>query len=135
MLIEFKKFREYLSRIPNIDRGGCAIAALAMYRYAKRLGLEAHIEYLYTIEQNYNQNCAAIEGAGIGTCCGHAICVVDGNPYDSTGYVVAKEWNYRHVVPEHIVIQGLRIVNIWNDSFDRTKWLPQIQSELDEILF
>lgn len=135
MLAEFKKFREFLGTIPNIDSGGCVIAALAMYKLAVRLGLEAYIEYLYTFDGQYTQNCSAIEGNGKSTCCGHAICVVEGNPYDSTGYVVRRCWNYRHVVPERVVVEGLREVNIWNSTFDRNKWLPIIQSELGEILF
>lgn len=126
-------FRAFLAQIPNINRGGCAIAALAMYRYAKRLGLNAQIMYLYQIKEDYNTNCLAVDGICDPSNCMHAVCVMDNNSWDATKYVPVHVYGYRHFVPEELVKKSI-ITGTWNPEFDTKKYLPEIEAVLGEKL-
>lgn len=134
MTPELWAFREFLSKIPNINRGGCAIAALAMFRYGKRLGLNVHIMYLYQHRDDYVNNLLALQGECEPSNCMHATVVVDNEAWDSIKYVLTYIYDYKHFVPEEFVVRSLNIETHWSPEFDRKKYLPEIEAVLGEKL-
>lgn len=130
----FWAFRHFLSNIPSINRGGCAIAALAMYKLGKSLGMNVQIMYLYNDSFRYSQNQMAKEGKDNPTGCHHAIIILD-NMYflDSTKDVNIYKYDYRHVVSEELVRSSL-VQDAWNPDFDRIRYLREIEDVLGEKL-
>lgn len=132
---KFRALRALLSKIPNINHGGCAIAALAMYQVGKEVGMNVQIMYLYDHESDsdFQNNRYAIYGlAPISECC-HAICVVDNTALDSRYEISTSIYPYKHFVPEEFVINSLK-EDIWNKQFDRNLWLPRIEMFLGKRL-
>ncbi len=130
---EFWVFRQLLDSIPNINRGGCAYAALAMYKLGKRLGMNVHIMYLYYCKEDYHINSLALDRVDEPCECLHAVVTVDNDAYDSHKWVPVSIYTYRHFVPEELVIRSLR-VGRWNDEFDKGRYVPEIESVLGEQL-
>lgn len=125
---KFEALRALLGRIPNIDRGGCALAALAMYRVEKEVGMNVQIMFLYNYDNDmsFENNIYAIDGLAPAQGCCHAVCVVDNEALDSKQEVPVVIYPYKHFVPEEFVVKSLKR-NIWNEDFDRSAWLPRIE--------
>jgi len=123
----------YLRTIPNLNRGGCAYAALAMYKYGLRLGLNVHMMYTYGGKEDYETNCLAFNDQEGGCECMHAVCVIDNEAYDSIGYVCMALWPYKHFVPEYLVRKTLQNGR-WNPEFDRNTYVPLIEAYIGESL-
>lgn len=133
---EFLEVRNFLREIPHINRGGCAIAALAMYHVGLKLGMNIKVVYFYDFDDQhaYQQNDIAIEkDTGQVTYCNHAGVVVDNHYMDTLTNVVNDIYPYYHVVPESMVLRTLR-EGAWNPAFDRYKWLPVIESRVGQKL-
>src|SRR5688572_10507898 len=129
---KFKALRDMMSKIPKINQGGCALAALAMYYVGKEVGMTVHIMYLYDYEcdTNFCKNTEAMNGSGDVTYCCHAVCVVDNQAMDSTDLVDVADYPFKHFVPEDFVVKTLQKQGIWRDDFDRNAWQPRIEAFL-----
>jgi hypothetical protein len=134
---EFKKALKYLNGIPDINRGGCGISALALYDIAKANGKKPKIVYLYSWmdDDSYQMNERYKKGkSGEASSCAHVLVKVGKKYYDSTGSIKAKEIETYSKVDEGIkrnhLIASIKNVNEWNPCFKRKKWLPKIKKEL-----
>ena len=130
---EFWVFRQFLDRIPNINRGGCAYAALAMYKLGKRLGMNVHIMFLYCDRVDYTTNSLAFNGVDDPCECMHACVTIDNEAYDSHKWVPVRIYSYQHFVPEELAIKAIRHGK-WNTEFDKARYVPEIESVLGEKL-
>lgn len=130
----FKKTRKFLDKIPSINRGGCGIAALAMYDAAKREGKKPKIVYLYSwmcdtdlIERNKRFKKGEEENAAA---CSHVVIKLGKKYWDSEGKVNLKNWKGfkkdEEISRKHL-IASIDNVDEWNDCFNREKWVPKIQ--------
>ena len=132
---EFVDIRNFLAKIPRINMGGCAIAALAMYRVGVRIGLNIKIVYFYSYidDRAYMQNSALIKsGSGNPTYCTHAGVLID-NHYIDSSKLLNDCYPYHHILPESLVIRTLK-EDVWNSHFNRRKWLPIIEEKIKETL-
>lgn len=132
--------RLYLSTIPRINAGGCAISALAMYRWLKkkgRLNWDTAIVYTYTSTTNpyYMQNSKAIQLGKLDhlTACCHAYllhggCIIDCDRVVplSTNRAMRKTMT---VMTEEQVVASLNIA-CWNAFFQRKPHVTQIAAKL-----
>lgn len=133
---EFVDIRAFLKEIPNINRGGCAIAALAMYRVGVKLGMNIQIVYFYDYDddQAYKQNGVVAElETGKVTYCTHAGVVIDNHYMDTGGGLLNHRYPYYHILSEPLVIRTLKEAG-WNPDFYRPKWLPIIEEVIGEKL-
>lgn len=126
---KFQALRTLLARIPHINSGGCAVAALAMYKVGVELNMPVQIMFLYSYEEEleYELNCAAMEGSPITVYCTHAVCVVNNEAYDSKCKIPTDLYPYKHFVTEDFAIRATSDKNMWNPKFDRKTWVPRIE--------
>ena len=131
---ELVLLRKFLSSIPFINSGGCAISALAMYEVAKKLGIDAHIIYLYDDLERYSQNSYyKLVSRDQPRSCDHAICKIDGMYIDCMQTVNTSNFNYAHILPKYVVIDSI-IKDRWNPTFDRQRYLPVIETYIGKKL-
>ncbi len=136
------EIRDYLSNIRNINRGGCGVAALAIYDQAIREGKKAKIVFCWDIwslifdDGSYERHERYKEGsARKPPACSHVIVKVGHKYYDSDQTFTKKLVNDRFrrrdeaVTREHLVA-AIKNEGEWNDAFDRRKNLPKIQKYL-----
>ena len=138
----FQQVRKYLDDIPDINRGGCGIAALAMYYAANKEGKKVGIAYLYgswfeddNIEQNemFKKGKSKVAGS-----CSHVLVRVGNRYYDSEGVVNLKNIKKRYTVDKDITKKHLKAsinnLDAWNDDFNRRKYLSKIEKFIGKKL-
>lgn len=127
-----KDLCHFLARIPHINHGGCAIAALAIYKLAKGLGLDYKLVYLYSYGQDYEDNSEALKRGDTPLACSHA-CVSTGDMLmDCCG--LPPYFRYQQAVTEEFVINSILFAG-WSDSFNKEEYLPQIEEYLGFSLY
>jgi len=120
---EFHEIREKLNNIPNLNRGGCAIAALAMYRWAlKNIPLkDIKIVYLFS-ENPYIE-----EGM---PSCSHAMVKIGKRIYDSDSKeklkVLKNKYEAVLMPDEEQVVESIND-EYWNPMFEREIHLKKIE--------
>ena len=125
---------KFLDSIENINRGGCAIAALAVVLWLEKQNEQSEIVYCYDRDDLYHQNCKRItENSGEARACMHAIISYNGDFYDSRGRQFDIIENYKHIVPRNIVIESINNVGDWNWRFNR-KNVIKIDTKLNTNL-
>ena|SRR5687768_8608766 len=132
---EFRLVRYKLAGIPNINWGGCAVAALAMYRVGVRLGMNVQLMYLYDYDWDelYERNDNALVFNGTFGGCSHAVCVVDNTALDSLCETFIWLFPYRHFLPEKAVVASINDGK-WNPRFKRDVYIPWIEEAIGEKL-
>lgn len=120
--------KEFLETIPDINRGGCGIAALSLYRFVKqRFKKESKIIYLYCnadmnkyVDPVYYQNEKVLQGNNRckPTAPSHCIIGLDDKEYDTSRF--SRGWVSRHVVEEKFLLKTLKNTKSWNRDFDRS---------------
>lgn len=132
MTKEFKKVMTSLRKIPDINRGGCGVSALALFDAAKRDGLKPKIFYLYSWldDDSYRQNQKFKEGkTKKADSCSHVVVKIEEKYYDSDG-IIKQDKIERHTIDKvkrkHL-IASINNAEAWNDVFDRWKWIPKIE--------
>ena len=130
----------FLSDIPTINQGGCVISAFAVYKWLKKnnsLSDDFAILYLhYWDSDDMEVNTAFLSGESEEvTSCSHAIFRYNGKLYDSNGEhsiqpgtVYTLEITVEHI--DRFVQASLKSYN-WNSSFNRHRFVPQIEKELE----
>ena len=126
----------YLQKVPYINDGGCAIAALAIYRWMKQNRPEVPVvmEYRYHSydQADLKQNESFLNGKRVKPrTCSHATVDIDGVAMDCDGPLLGggAAGFLIHQVNERLVLKSLR-TNDWNCSFRRYH-VPEIAKALD----
>jgi len=135
----FKKVREALDSIDNINYGGCGISALSMYRWLKdnnKLSGDESFTFLYAgWDYTFTEN-EAILNTNSNNCgnklkaASHIMLFHKGKLYDSEGKTVQSKYINKH---EKISVETLlETINYshWNSSFDREESIPLIEEQL-----
>ena len=117
-----------LNTIPYLNRGGCAIAALAVHEYASKLGVQTEVVFLLSRAKDYSD----LSNNKPATCM-HAVIKINNCYYDSDGRVYKKRLpgyfsNHIKCIPisKILLIESIRLKEGWNHTFDRKKNLPKI---------
>ncbi len=140
-LAEVKEFLE--NDIPYINRGGCAISALAMYRWLQGMNLlssDTHFVYMYQHrygdfqknEERFNN------GTGRMSSCAHAVLFHEGSYHDSNGLHSKSDfenrgfYHFHEMRKEKLVLESINNTdsNCWNTTFER-HFVGDIQSKLN----
>lgn len=130
-LVSFYELQSYLNQIPSINRGGCGIAALAMYDAAIREGKSPKIVFGYNwLGSDWERNQQFKTGkSDLAESATHICLEMDGKVIDSEG--VSSLWDeycstFHEATREHLVA-AIKYGG-WNSEFKRDKWLPQIEA-------
>ncbi len=137
----FKQVQKYLDDIPDINHGGCGIAALAMYYAAKREGKKVGIAYLYS--RGYDDDCMEMnekykkgKSKKAGSC-SHVVVRVGNRYYDSEGIVNLKKHSRSFIIDKSITKKHLKAsinnVDDWNNDFNR-KYVKRIEKFIGKKL-
>jgi hypothetical protein len=115
-----------------INRGGCAIAALVMYRWLKQRKEKCHIVYFYSYScKEYRSENFKIK-IGLKNAepspCLHAMVEYKGLYYDSSSGTKFSPHQFHHRLPEPIVVRTINESTNWNSDFDR-KAVAQIMKK------
>lgn len=124
-----------LDSIPYINDGGCAVSALAIYRWCKDNGIEVNdrpFVILYDDEWDANRGDEIIEAGDFASLPSpHIVIEIDGELYDSTG--CANHWlqalpvRATNQLNEDELLQAINYKTFWNDLFDREYSIPKIE--------
>lgn len=137
------ELRQFLNEIPHINEGGCLIAAYSIYQYLKQNnGLSPDFKIIeispdtLTKYMNTMQSLSEDPASNV-TSCGHAVILYNGCIYDSA--VDVKLENSVDVMVfgiwidpkdhEEWLINQMNDAS-WNESFNRGKYIPEIEKEL-----
>ena len=134
-MTHFDKLRRWLRTIPNINRGGCAFAALAMYKVALAEGFNPHLVYLYDEDDavRYNGNREFMKGTSpFAYTCSHAVVEIDGILYDCQRMV--DEYVRHDHVSEALVLKSVESIEGWNSCFIRDGWVDKINKAVEITL-
>jgi hypothetical protein len=113
----------YLNSIPNINSGGCGIAALAIIRWLKK-NKKKSAKAVYLDDDWY----PALDRAP-----GHVSVRLGQDYLDATGhngFGHPRIWEYNREYNERHLVQAVNNIGTWNDSFERAYWTPIIADEL-----
>lgn len=114
-----------LDHIPYINNGGCAISALAIYRYLQSKNKKCKIVFCY---HSYNRHRYIDNKKKIGNSCTHAVVKFENCFYDSDGEHDVSDYTYRHQVSLDIVLKAIN-KDVWNWDFKR-KHIKRIEKQL-----
>lgn len=108
-----------LAKIKSINYGGCAISALALYRYMAKMGIvneSTSFKFLYREREFRSVNSVPEPPA-------HAVIFHNGKYYDSNGlYILDGSRIVKTLTDETTVLRSINDRKTeWNDSFDRKK--------------
>lgn len=125
--------QNYLDSIPDINAGGCGIAAYFIYKQLKQDGKNPEIVFMYQPgNPSYEQNLAALKGQDHPTSAAHVMVKADGKYYDAEG-VNDDGWyglRLRHTASEKFLLQAIADRGGWNSMFERDEWLPEIEKKV-----
>lgn len=133
-----------LNRIPNINQGGCGVAALVLYRWLKAQGAKPEILFHYDKENS----CTCDICRTIGDSSVHNRSIITGDlkaqpvapnhctiklpevifPIDSSGSYLMGLSDKTHTVPETFLIKAINHGQGWNKDFDRS-YIIRIEQE------
>ena len=120
----FKQTVKSLDKIPDINHGGCGLAALALFDASKREGKKAKIVYCYTgwdVTALHKNNQFKEGKRKKATSCHHVVIKLGKRYWDSTGALSKKEIKNFDTVDEEItrkhLISSINNKGSWNDVF------------------
>jgi hypothetical protein len=131
--LTFTQARELLDGIPNINFGGCGIAALALVRWRKANGFkDAEIVYYEDDQYDFQRNERALESGTYDDMIApvHVLLKIGSRWYDTEGeYSPPEDDDYLfHTIPIEALVTTINVAE-WNDDFMRGIYTPII-SEL-----
>jgi hypothetical protein len=119
---KFQGLMSDINKIPNIHRGGCGIAALAMMRHLNKFyGIAPDPIFLFTssFEDSYYETLSDIQEGYIPEAPNHVgLTLDDGRVFDSSG-IVHPRYTLDIMVDEKILLDCVNQKNEWNFCFDR----------------
>jgi hypothetical protein len=113
----------YLNSIPNINDGGCGIAALAIIRWLKT-NKKKKAKAVYLDDDWY----PPLDRAP-----GHVSVRLGQDYIDSkgrNGFGHPSIWEYNREYSERHLVQAINNIGTWNSDFERAYWTPVIADEL-----
>ena len=124
-----KEVLHYLSEIPNLHKGGCAISAIAIKRWLKKnKNIEASIVYRCN-GYDFFQNKKALQGLDNPTSCSHAFIKIKNVCFDAEDTEIFQDSSCL-IMPEKVVIESLNDIDSWNNDFDRN-YIYDIEHNLE----
>jgi len=131
-----KDVQEFINSIPDINSGGCGVAALAMYRWLKKNDmlkkttmfhfLHSYDGYLYETNKRYVE-----KNEGKPSACSHIGLIHGNRTIDCEGFINTREYKYKiRTSNENMLVLAVNNVNDWNSMFDR-KHVKTIAKKLD----
>ena len=137
------ELRDYLSCVRNINRGGCGIAALAIYDQAKREGKNPKIVFCWDVwslmwcDDNGPQQHEAYKNGKRKTAvsCSHVLVKIGRRYYDCKENATKSEvYDEFRIVDEEVsrdhLVAAVNNKGQWNSEFDRKVHLPKIEKYL-----
>mgnify|MGYP007044048173 FL=1 len=120
--------------LPDINSGGCGIAALAALRLAKKHNEEVNIVLLYKSDEKnwFESNQSLIKSGNIKDAFvpSHVAIIFDGITVDTSGIV--EDYSYSYSQSDISEDELITLINHgdWNDRFQRDKDIPRIEKIL-----
>jgi len=134
-LLDKNNVREYLNSIPYINRGGCGIAALAMYRWLEKQNVDTTKIKIHILEMHFettiDNNKKYLEtNEGYPEPPSHIGLKIGNKTIDTEDTVDMHRYQY-HMVTDQIqlLITMINMVRKWNPMFDRER-IPEIADRL-----
>ena len=131
-----KEVQEFLNDIYNINRGGCGISALALYRWLEKNGqLNGNTKFVYLYhsynrDEYLNNDKVLREKTGKPLACAHAGLLHKNNYLDSNGKVDISYYTFvHHVNEEDFILKSINNLSSWNDAFNR-EHISRIEKKL-----
>jgi len=137
----FEDVRDFLSEIPNINRGGCGISSLAMFLWLKKnkkLKKGTRVAYFYDGSSSFEfkSNKSYIKGESKkAVSCTHAAITFDKEMFfDCENMLDISLYEKKTIIPfrktEEFLLNSLKDLDDWNFMFNRAKYLPMIERVL-----
>lgn len=138
---QLSHIQQILTQCKRINNGGCAIAAITMYRWLQQNNLHNNIVFVFgdKYSEEYNLNSQYINNKEITS--SHHVYLY--NPklkyrFDCTGRI--SKYPYEIITDDiNYVIQCINSLQHWNPVFERDKYIPIIQKRtginLSDITF
>ncbi len=126
---KLEDIRKLLAAVPNIDLGGCGIAALVMYRWIKKHDPEniPTVVFLYRFTSLYKDNTRTMTLGGVPEACSHACILYKGEYIDCKETINIKLRKHNHHIKDiEFVEKSINNVSDWNEDFDRKEWINLI---------
>lgn len=144
-ITELEQVFKYLSWIPRINRGGCGISALAIYRWLEKENLliknpilkwkNTKFVFLYENTHKYifDNNMKAIKDLNTEPIApNHAVLFHMGEYIDADGIVDVSGYKWmQNITVEEFIVRANNSIDYWNPDFDRNKYLKLISKKLD----
>lgn len=127
---------DILNDVPNINRGGCGISALAIYRWCKKNNVEVSDRPFIILgdEWDIEQNKHHIKNGNINEIwLVHITIEIDGVIYDSKGDGAISRWDDYYTQDYQLSEdEMLELINNspWNSEFRRRQWVHHIEEKL-----
>ncbi len=127
---------ECLDSIPNINRGGCGISALAVYRWCIKNGIEiSDRPFVVLCDDEWDAiHCNDyLENNDLDNAWfSHLAIEIDGELYDSEGAIDGDLWlRCPYQLSEDELLYAMNEVSGWNSDFRRERNVPIIELGLD----
>ncbi len=133
IILTLSDVQEYLETIPSINRGGCGISALAIFRWLKlnNENDDTKFVFLYNQKSDYLNNKKVLKGQdGNPSVPGHCCLLYDGKFIDSAGKYDISNYSWLQIIDEEeFITKSLNEQDSWNHSFDR-EYIKQIEAKL-----
>lgn len=126
-------FNEIDKKVKYLNSGGCAVVAYSIVEYAKLLGIDAKVQYLFNgwSQSDYHKLQNNENGS-----CSHAVVVINNKMYDSNGLFDLEDFfgNTDGVtaldLEQDRVLESISYPRHWNHTFDRRDGRKKIQGVL-----
>jgi hypothetical protein len=123
--MKFEEVKTFLSGIGNINRGGCGISALSMYRWLKKNDKAKVYKFVYAYRSDdkdeYLNNKNILKG-GNGTpksCC-HCFLKKGNKCFDCVESINIENYKWIQIIEEEEFIKNsINNVSCWNSLFNR----------------
>lgn len=135
-ITSFSDVRYYLSRLPSINEGGCAIAAYAMYLWLKKHDqLTDDFAFVFGYRWNkdsFNTNQEVLDNnKGPAHSASHVFIYTQGRYMDTNcENTTPNNYAWHHIIKEEWFLVSSLNNGVWNSDFDRVN-IKDIQEVLD----
>lgn len=126
-------FNEIDRKVKYLNSGGCAVVAYSIVEYAKLLGIDAKVQYLFNdwSQSDYHRLQNNENGS-----CSHAVVVINNKMYDSNGLFDLEDsfGSTDNVTALNLeqdrVLESISYPRHWNPTYDRRDGRKKIQDVL-----
>ena len=131
-----KQVQKFLSKIPDINEGGCGISALSIYRWLKKNEKEDNNKFIFLYrgcdEKEYLNNRKALrDNKQRAVAPLHCCILYEGKFIDCDGGIDIGKYNWVQIIDEEEFIKkAINNIGTWNDCFNR-KHIGKIEKKLN----